>query len=119
MFGYRIADCSPFSIELQIDISPEVSNRALNRAIISELRTRYGKSSLANRNLAYDGKKSMYTAGALPFSFKDFVIKLSDRNGRFASYRVFYVLIFFYDLVLIIYIYILKLIYIYIWILKL
>lgn len=30
--------------------------------------------------LAYDGRKSAYTAGQLPFASKDFVVKLVDED---------------------------------------
>lgn len=38
-------------------------------------------SHLGKRKLAYDGRKSCYTAGPLPFSSKDFVVKLVDEDG--------------------------------------
>lgn len=31
---------------------------------------------------AYDGMKSLYTAGPLPFSSKEFVVKLVENDGR-------------------------------------
>ena len=37
-------------------------------------------SHLGNRALAYDGKKNVYAAGPLPFSSKEFIIKLSDKG---------------------------------------
>ncbi|CAL5412444.1 unnamed protein product [Camellia sinensis] len=40
----------------------------------------YRESHLGKRQLAYDGRKSVYTAGPLPFSSKDFVIKLVDQD---------------------------------------
>ena len=33
-------------------------------------------SHLGKRNPAYDGSKSLYTAGPLPFNLKEFVMKL-------------------------------------------
>jgi eukaryotic translation initiation factor 2C len=34
---------------------------------------------------AYDGMKSLYTAGPLPFSSKEFVVKLVENDGRAAG----------------------------------
>lgn len=45
----------------------------------------YGDSHLGRRNPAYDGRKSLYTAGPLPFKSKEFAVKLIDNDGRGAS----------------------------------
>jgi eukaryotic translation initiation factor 2C len=34
---------------------------------------------------AYDGRKSLYTAGALPFEAKEFVVKLVEKNDPASS----------------------------------
>lgn len=39
-------------------------------------------SHLGKRKLAYDGRKSCYTAGELPFTSKDFVVELVDKDGQ-------------------------------------
>jgi eukaryotic translation initiation factor 2C len=38
------------------------------------------ESSLGRRLPAYDGRKSMYTAGPLPFQSKEFTITLLDED---------------------------------------
>ncbi|XP_038974733.1 protein argonaute MEL1-like isoform X2 [Phoenix dactylifera] len=80
-----------------VDISPEVAKKEVNRAVISELVTFYGESFPGGRKPAYDGRKSMYTAGPLPFSMEDFDIKLTDRDehGNIRRERQFNVLIKF------------------------
>ncbi|KAI3763914.1 hypothetical protein L2E82_13912 [Cichorium intybus] len=40
------------------------------------------QSHLGNMLLAYDGKKSAFAAGPLPFESKEFVVKLTENNGR-------------------------------------
>lgn len=44
----------------------------------------YRQSHLSNKQLAYDGSKSAYTAGPLSFQSKEFIVKLEDkdRGGR-------------------------------------
>ena len=68
------------SVLLQVTITPEVASRALNRAIMAELVRLYKESDLGMRLPAYDGRKSLYTAGELPFAWKDFKIKLVDED---------------------------------------
>ncbi|CAL8073750.1 unnamed protein product [Prunus armeniaca] len=67
-------------------ITPEVASRSVNRAIMAELVRLYKESDLGMRLPAYDGRKSLYTAGELPFAWKEFNIKLVDEpdgiNGR-------------------------------------
>lgn len=53
---------------------------------MAELVRLYKESDLGMRLPAYDGRKSLYTAGELPFAWKEFNIKLVDEpdgiNGR-------------------------------------
>lgn len=63
---------------LKVAITPEVSSKVVNRSIIAELVRLYKESELGMRLPAYDGRKSLYTAGALPFSRREFKIKLID-----------------------------------------
>lgn len=63
---------------LQVTITPEVASRTVNRAIMAELVRLYKESDLGMRLPAYDGRKSLYTAGELPFVWKEFKIKLVD-----------------------------------------
>lgn len=65
---------------LQVTITPEVPSRTVNRAIIAELVRLYKESDLGMRLPAYDGRKSLYTAGELPFAWKEFTIKLIDEE---------------------------------------
>ncbi|KAL3626338.1 Protein argonaute 10 [Castilleja foliolosa] len=63
-----------------VTITPEVSSRVVNRAIIAELVKIYKESDLGMKLPAYDGRKSLYTAGELPFSWKEFTVKLIDED---------------------------------------
>lgn len=65
---------------LQVTITPEVASRSVNRAIMAELVRLYKESALGMRLPAYDGRKSLYTAGELPFAWKEFKIKLVDEE---------------------------------------
>ncbi|KAM5584344.1 protein argonaute 5 [Rosa sericea] len=68
-----------------VSISPEVASKKINRDIINQLVHMYSESHLGKRMPAYDGMKSIYTAGPLPFSSKEFVVKLPEREGRAVS----------------------------------
>lgn len=63
-------------------ITPEVTSRVVNRAIMAELVKRYKESELGMRLPAYDGRKCLYTAGELPFAWKEFNIKLIDEEDN-------------------------------------
>ncbi|KAJ1402560.1 Ribonuclease H-like superfamily [Sesbania bispinosa] len=64
--------------QYDVTITPEVSSRTVNRSIIGELVRLYKESDLGMRLPAYDGRKSLYTAGQLPFAWREFKIKLVD-----------------------------------------
>lgn len=66
----------------QVAITPESISRARNRWIINELVSLH-KQHLDGRLPVYDGRKSLFTAGPLPFKSKEFVLKL--RNPERAS----------------------------------
>ncbi|WRX21058.1 PAZ domain - like 5 [Theobroma cacao] len=66
--------------QYDVTISPEVASRMVNRAIMAELVRLYKESDLGMRLPAYDGRKSLYTAGELPFAWKEFIIKLVDEE---------------------------------------
>ncbi|XP_065010248.1 protein argonaute PNH1-like isoform X2 [Musa acuminata AAA Group] len=79
--------------QYDVTIIPEVSCRSMNRAIIAELVRLYRETELGTRLPAYDGRKSLYTAGSLPFNSKEFIIRLvEDDDGmgvtREKEYRV-------------------------------
>lgn len=65
-----------------VSIKPEVTSRILNRQIMKKLESLYNKSHLGGRLPVYDGRKSLYTAGALPFTSKEFNITLSDEDDE-------------------------------------
>uniref|UniRef100_A0A162A543 Piwi domain-containing protein n=1 Tax=Daucus carota subsp. sativus TaxID=79200 RepID=A0A162A543_DAUCS len=67
-----------------VTIKPEVTNKKVCREIMITLDKTYRQSHLSNKQLAYDGSKSAYTAGPLSFQSKEFIVKLEDkdRGGR-------------------------------------
>jgi eukaryotic translation initiation factor 2C len=64
----------------QVSITPEVPSRGVNRAVMAELVKLYRHSQLDGRLPAYDGRKSLYTAGPLPFPSRTFEITLQDEE---------------------------------------
>ncbi|KAB2009410.1 hypothetical protein ES319_D10G164800v1 [Gossypium barbadense] len=66
--------------QYDVTITPEVTSRTMNRAIMAELVKLYKGSVLGMRLPAYDGRKSLYTAGEFPFSWKEFSVKLVDED---------------------------------------
>ncbi|KAH7681812.1 eukaryotic translation initiation factor 2C protein [Dioscorea alata] len=76
-----------------VTITPEVASRTMNRAIMAELVRLYRETELGMRLPAYDGRKSLYTAGVLPFTSKEFVVKITEEDdglgiNREKEYRV-------------------------------
>ncbi|KAL8152519.1 hypothetical protein V2J09_010279 [Rumex salicifolius] len=63
-----------------VTITPEVNSCKLNKSIMAELVKLYKESDLGMRLPAYDGKRNLYTGGLLPFSLKEFIVKLVDEN---------------------------------------
>ncbi|KAL6880075.1 hypothetical protein ACP4OV_011640 [Aristida adscensionis] len=70
-----------------VAIIPEPKTRRTNRVVLSELVRVHGETSLACKTPAYDGSKSLYTAGELPSESMDFVVKLG-RERREIEYKV-------------------------------
>ncbi|XWS73988.1 hypothetical protein CRYUN_Cryun02cG0176700 [Craigia yunnanensis] len=68
-----------------VSITPEVTSKKVNRIIMEQLTKLYKESHLGRRCPAYDGRKSLYTAGALPFESKEFVVKLMDEDRNRGS----------------------------------
>lgn len=66
--------------QYDVTITPEVTSRGVNRAVMKQLVTLYKESHLGNRLPAYDGRKSLYTAGPLPFQNREFRIVLTDED---------------------------------------
>ncbi|KAM0822177.1 hypothetical protein ACQ4PT_071667 [Festuca glaucescens] len=87
-FLVQVADKNIYHYD--VEIYPETRSRDQNRSIINEL-VRLHRQYLDGRLPVYDGRKSIYTAGALPFKNKEFVIKLVNANRgnqREEEYRV-------------------------------
>ncbi|KAF5931098.1 hypothetical protein HYC85_031971 [Camellia sinensis] len=78
-----------------VTITPEVASKKVCRDIISELIASYRESHLGKLWPAYDGRKSLFTAGKLPFISKDFVVKLVDKYDQTRREREFKVAIKF------------------------
>ncbi|KAH7838775.1 hypothetical protein Vadar_031027 [Vaccinium darrowii] len=78
-----------------VTITPEVTSKKVCRDIISELVAVYCETHLGKCWPAYDGRKSLYTAGSLPFSSQDFVVKLVDKDRKDRRERQFDVAIKF------------------------
>ncbi|KAK9126541.1 hypothetical protein Scep_015387 [Stephania cephalantha] len=68
-----------------VAVTPEVISRGVNRAILNQLIKDYGQKHLGNLLPAYDGRKSLYTAGPLPFTSKEFTVKLVNEDGQSAK----------------------------------
>ncbi|KAJ0047839.1 hypothetical protein Pint_16822 [Pistacia integerrima] len=66
--------------QYDVTITPEVTSRGVNRAVMEQLVKLYRESHLGKRLPAYDGRKSLYTAGPLPFISKEFRITLLDED---------------------------------------
>ncbi|KAE8697655.1 Protein argonaute 1A [Hibiscus syriacus] len=64
--------------QYDVTITPEIASRGVNRAVMEQLVKLYRESYLGKHLPAYDGRKSLYTAGALPFVSKEFKISLLD-----------------------------------------
>lgn len=63
-----------------MSIVPEIASKKVSRDVISQL-VRLHRDSILGKTLpVYDGRKSLFTAAPLPFSSKDFVIKLDEKN---------------------------------------
>ncbi|XP_057955824.1 protein argonaute 5-like [Malania oleifera] len=73
--------------QYDVSINPEVTNKKVNREVMKQLVNLYGQSHLGKRLPAYDGRKSLYTAGPLPFNSKEFVVKLVEKEDRAGAAR--------------------------------
>ncbi|VAI94081.1 unnamed protein product [Triticum turgidum subsp. durum] len=81
--------------QYDVAITPETS-RVSGRAVMGELVRLHRASYLGGRLPAYDGSKSMYTAGPLPFTSKEFhitVLEEDDGSGQERRERTFKVVI--------------------------
>eukprot|EP00249_Psilotum_nudum_P020236 c27616_g1_i1 orf=609-1481(+) len=57
--------------QYDVSINPEVTSRGVNRAVMDQLVKLHRDTALGRRLPAYDGRKSLYTAGPLPFQTKE------------------------------------------------
>ncbi|EEF36112.1 protein argonaute 1 [Ricinus communis] len=73
--------------QYDVTITPEVTSRGVNRAVMEQLVKLYRESHLGKRLPAYDGRKSLYTAGPLPFISKEFKITLIDEDDGSGGQR--------------------------------
>ncbi|XP_044383462.1 protein argonaute MEL1 [Triticum aestivum] len=76
----NVADNNLFHYD--VSINPESKSRAVNREVLSELIKLHGKTSLGGKLPAYDGRKSLYTAGSLPFESEEFSVTLVDPEKK-------------------------------------
>ncbi|XP_022025767.1 protein argonaute 1 [Helianthus annuus] len=73
--------------QYDVTINPEMTSRGVNRAVMAQLVNLYRDSHLGKRLPAYDGRKSLYTAGPLPFVSKEFKITLLDEDDGSGNAR--------------------------------
>ncbi|KAL6204923.1 hypothetical protein ACLB2K_022190 [Fragaria x ananassa] len=64
-----------------VTITPEVTSKKIHREVINQPVHLYSETHLGKRIPAYDGMKSLYTAGPLPFSSREFVVKLLPNDA--------------------------------------
>jgi eukaryotic translation initiation factor 2C len=73
--------------QYDVAITPEITSRGVNRAVMEQLVKLYRETALGHRLPAYDGRKSLYTAGPLPFQSKEFQISLLEEDDGNNSKR--------------------------------
>ncbi|KAK6925449.1 Piwi domain [Dillenia turbinata] len=73
--------------QYDVSITPEVTSRGVNRAVMDQLVKLYRESHLGMRLPAYDGRKSLYTAGPMPFQSNEFKITLIDEEDGSGNNR--------------------------------
>ncbi|KAE9588291.1 putative post-transcriptional gene silencing PAZ-Argonaute family [Lupinus albus] len=95
-FGHKcIVKANHFFAELpnkdlhqyDVTITPEIISKGVNRAVMEQLVKLYRESHLGKRLPAYDGQKSLYTAGPLPFVSKEFRVSLIDEDDGTGAQR--------------------------------
>lgn len=64
----------------QVKITPEVHSVKLSKAIMTQLVKNHRNSDLGMKLPVYDGGSTLYTAGMLPFTSKEFTIALVDQQ---------------------------------------
>ncbi|KAK7388752.1 hypothetical protein VNO78_23579 [Psophocarpus tetragonolobus] len=77
--NHFLADISASDLShYNVKITPEVTSRKTSKAIIAELVRLHRNTDLGLRLPVYDGRRNLYTAGLLPFEYKEFTIILSE-----------------------------------------
>uniref|UniRef100_A0A0D3FMH5 Argonaute linker 1 domain-containing protein n=1 Tax=Oryza barthii TaxID=65489 RepID=A0A0D3FMH5_9ORYZ len=79
-FVVQLADKEIYHYD--VAIAPELRSRERNRNIINELFRSHKKYLDGRRSPAYDARKGMFTAGALPFTDREFVVKIANDPER-------------------------------------
>ncbi|KAL3683483.1 hypothetical protein R1sor_001505 [Riccia sorocarpa] len=64
-----------------VTIEPAIK-RPVCRKVMKKLYEVYGVQTLEGKKFAYDGEKSLFSVGPLPFTNKDFQVSLDDDPGR-------------------------------------
>ncbi|KAG5039315.1 hypothetical protein JHK85_011791 [Glycine max] len=86
--NHFLADISASDLShYNVKITPEVTSRKTSKAIIAELVRLHRNTDLGMRLPVYDGGRNLYTAGLLPFAFKEFTILLSKDDEGTGSTR--------------------------------
>ncbi|XP_019439647.1 PREDICTED: protein argonaute PNH1-like isoform X2 [Lupinus angustifolius] len=86
--NHFLADISASDLShYNVIITPEVTCRKRSKAIISELVKLHRNTELGKRLPVYDGRRNLYTAGLLPFRYKEFSILLSVEDEGSGSTR--------------------------------
>ncbi|KAI4334305.1 hypothetical protein L6164_019015 [Bauhinia variegata] len=68
-----------------VSITPEITSKNINRKVMTQLIKLHRESHLGKHLPAYDGRKSLFTGGPLPFQSKEFVVKLPDKDEQATS----------------------------------
>ncbi|XP_044391171.1 protein argonaute MEL1 isoform X3 [Triticum aestivum] len=77
-FLVSVADNNLFHYD--VSINQESNSRAVNREVLSELIKLHG--TLGGKLPAYDGRKSLYAAGSLPFESEELAVTLVDLQKK-------------------------------------
>ncbi|KAI4326460.1 hypothetical protein MLD38_031773 [Melastoma candidum] len=68
-----------------VTITPDFKSRIVSRKVMKKLVDQYRGSHLGKRLPVYDGRKSLYTAGPLPFMSNEFKVILVDEDEEDGS----------------------------------
>ncbi|KAL5185987.1 Protein argonaute PNH1 [Glycine soja] len=86
--NHFLADISASDLShYNVKITPEVTSRKTSKAIIAELVRLHRNTDLGMRLPVYDGGRNLYTAGLLPFAYKEFTILMSKDDEGTGSTR--------------------------------